>query len=145
MIHNDQEYRIAVERMEQQESLLAEQERALREMGLDDEACIRALDPVRSFHAQLKEEIAEFERLRRGIFDDLHNLNGLGHLLVAARIATMSQRELAERLGVDPSQVSRDERNEYRNVTLERARRILDALGVDLVSTVARVGPNKAG
>jgi hypothetical protein len=35
---------------------------------------------------------------------------------------------------VHESQVSRDERNEYHGVTVERASRILDALGVDLHS-----------
>ena len=39
-------------------------------------------------------------------------------------------RERAERLGVHESQVSRDERNDYRGVTAERAQRILEALGV---------------
>jgi len=54
---------------------------------------------------------------------------------VALRIALgLTQRELAERLGVHESQVSRDERNEYHAVTVERASRILDALGVDLRS-----------
>ncbi|MCM3715608.1 helix-turn-helix transcriptional regulator [Alkalihalobacillus oceani] len=32
----------------------------------------------------------------------------------------MSQQDLAERLGVSPSQVSRDERNEYYGARLER-------------------------
>lgn len=41
-----------------------------------------------------------------------------------------------ERLGVHESLVSRDERNEYHGITLDRAARILDALGVELRSTV---------
>lgn len=41
----------------------------------------------------------------------------------------MSQRDLAEKLGIDESGVSRDERNEYHGITTERAQRILDALG----------------
>ena len=32
--------------------------------------------------------------------------------------------------------VSRDERNEYHGITVERARRVLDALGVRLVTRV---------
>ena len=55
---------------------------------------------------------------------------------MALRIALgLTQRELAERLGVHESQVSRDERNEYHGITVERASRILDALGVELRST----------
>jgi hypothetical protein len=37
-------------------------------------------------------------------------------------------------VGVHESQVSRDERNEYHGVTVERASRILDAMGVRLRS-----------
>ena len=48
----------------------------------------------------------------------------------------ISQRELAKRLGVHESQVSRDERNEYFGITLERAIKVLDALNVKLHTKV---------
>jgi len=48
----------------------------------------------------------------------------------------MSQRELASLLGVHDSQVSRDERNEYHGITVERATMILEAMGVTLTSTI---------
>lgn len=64
-------------------------------------------------------------------------MRGLGQLLIAARIANgFSQTELANRLGVDVSQVSRDERNEYHGISVERADRVLAALEVELVSNV---------
>jgi ribosome-binding protein aMBF1 (putative translation factor) len=89
----------------------------------------------------LQEEVESYERLRRGEFDDLDNLRGLGHLLIATRIAQgISRRELARRLGVHESQVSRDERNEYFGITLERAAKVLDALNVRLHSKV-EIGP----
>ncbi len=69
----------------------------------------------------------------------MRNLDGIGQLLVALRIAQgITQRELAERLGVHGSQVSRDERNEYHGVTVERVQRILDALGVEVRSMVEK-------
>jgi transcriptional regulator with XRE-family HTH domain len=43
---------------------------------------------------------------------------------------------LAKRLNVHESQVSRDERNEYFGITLERAIRLLDALNVKLHTQV---------
>ncbi len=48
----------------------------------------------------------------------------------------MTQRELARRLSVDEAMVSRDERNEYHGITVDRAKRMLDALGVRLVTRV---------
>jgi len=78
-----------------------------------------------------------YERLKRGEFEELENLRGLGHLLISIRIAQgVSQRELARRLDVHESQVSRDERNEYFGITLERAIKILDALDVRLRTKV---------
>ena len=41
----------------------------------------------------------------------------------------MSQREIAQRLGAGEAQVSRDERNEYHGTTIERAQRVLEAMG----------------
>jgi ribosome-binding protein aMBF1 (putative translation factor) len=85
----------------------------------------------------LKEEVESYERLIRQEFDELDNLRGLGHLLIALRIAQgISQRELARRLGVHESQVSRDERNEYFGITLERAAKVLDALNARLRTKV---------
>ncbi len=95
------------------------------------------IDPMESFHLQLKEEVESYERLKRGEFEELENLRGFGHLLISLRIAQgMSQRELAKRLNVHESQVSRDERNEYFGITLERAVKILDALNVRLHTKV---------
>ncbi len=71
--------------------------------------------------------------MKRGEFEELDNLRGLGHLLISSRIAQgISQHALARRLGVHETQVSRDERNEYFSITLERAAKILDALNVQL-------------
>jgi DNA-directed RNA polymerase specialized sigma subunit len=137
MIRNESEYRGAVQRLAEERGRLEDQKRRLAAMGLGDEEVKRTLDPLRSFHLQLEEEVRSYERLKRGEFGEVHNLRGVGQLLIALRISRgLSQRELAARLGVHESQVSRDERNEYHGVTLDRAGRILDALGVDLRSVV---------
>ena len=75
----------------------------------------------------------------------MQNLGGLGRLLVSLRVFKgVGQRELAARLGVHESQVSRDERNEYRGVTLERAGRVLEALGAELTTTVEATAADAA-
>jgi ribosome-binding protein aMBF1 (putative translation factor) len=135
MIRTETEYREAVNRVVAEEKALADHEAALRAEGLAPDQMKRLMDPIVSFHIQLKEEVQSYERLKRGELDELINFQGLGRLLIAARIARgLSQRELAERLGVNESQVSRDERNEYHGVTVDRASRILDALGVGVRS-----------
>jgi hypothetical protein len=118
MIRSETEYQEAVRRLGEEEKRLVEQEAKLREMGLGTDEVKRALDPFRSFHLQLVEEVEGYERLKRGDLGELSNLHGLGRSLVALRIALgLTQRELAARLGVHESQVSRDERNEYPRCT----------------------------
>ncbi len=141
MIRSEIEYREAVRRIGEEAARLAEQEVKLAEMGLSREEIKRAMDPMRSFHEQLKEEVASYERLLRGEFAELHNFEAVGQLLVGLRIARgITQRELAERLRVHESQISRDERNEYHGITIERAQRVLDALGVEVTTIVQRIG-----
>ncbi len=137
MIRNDAEYREAIERIRAEKARLQELRKKLKAQGLDQQQLKRVLDPMQSFHDQLREEAESYERLQRGEFEELRNFEGVGRLLIALRIAKgISQRELAERLGVHESQVSRDERNEYHGITLERANRILEALGAEVRSTV---------
>ncbi len=145
MIRNESEYREAVERVRAEAARLTAYEAELRKLNLSAAEIKRALDPVRSFHAQLQEEVAGYERLQRGEFAELQNFSGLGGLLIALRIARgWTQRELAQHLGIHESQVSRDERNEYHGVTVERAGRILDTLGAQLRTQVAEAPPRAA-
>ena|SRR5579872_1974616 len=137
MIRNENEYKEAVARLTEERQRFAEHRKRLKETGLSTEEITRVTDPMESFHLQLQEEVQSYERRKLGEFDDLENLRGLGQLLIALRIAQgVSQRELSLRLGVHESQVSRDERNEYFAITLERAVRILDALNVRLRTSV---------
>jgi ribosome-binding protein aMBF1 (putative translation factor) len=144
MIRSESEYKEAVERLAEERKRLAEHRVRLKEAGLSDEEIKRVIDPMESFHLQLREEVESYERLKRQEFDELDNLRGLGHLLIALRIAQgISQRELARRLDVHESQVSRDERNEYFGITLERAVKVLDALNVRLRTKVEIENPSE--
>jgi ribosome-binding protein aMBF1 (putative translation factor) len=137
MIRNETEYQEASIRLADERNRLAEHRARLKGAGLCDEEVKRVIDPMESFHLQLQEEVESYERLKRGEFEELENFRGFGQLLISLRIAQgMSQRELAKRLNVHESQVSRNERNEYFGITLERAIKILDALNVRLHTKV---------
>jgi ribosome-binding protein aMBF1 (putative translation factor) len=138
MIRNEAEYQEASKRLDEETQRLEQHRARLKETGLNDDEIKRVIDPLASFHLQLWEEVEAYERLKRGEFEELDNLRGLGHLLITSRIAQgLTQRELARRLDVHETQVSRDERNEYFGITLERAAKILDALSVRLRTQVA--------
>jgi ribosome-binding protein aMBF1 (putative translation factor) len=145
MIRSETEYQEASERLTQERQRLAEHKARLKAAGLAEEEIKRVIDPFESFHLQLKEEVESYEKLKRGEFDELDNLRGLGHLLISIRIAQgLSQRDLAKRLNVHESQVSRDERNEYFGITLERAIRLLDALNVKMHTKVEIINDREA-
>lgn len=137
MIRNEAEYNQAVGRLKDERARLEEHRKRLVETGLSPEEIKRVVDPIQSFHLQLCEEVENYERLKRGEFPALENFDGIGNLLISLRIASgISQRELAKRLNVHESQVSRDERNEYFGITMERATKILNALGAKVKTTV---------
>jgi len=137
MIRSETEYKAAIERLEAEKDRLADHKVRLKEKGLSEDDIQSVLDPIVSFHLQLAEEVQGYEKLKRREFSEIENFHGLGLLLVAVRIALgISQRELANRLGVNESQVSRDERNEYFGITVERVAKVAGALGIKLRTSV---------
>lgn len=137
MIRNETEYQQAVARVDAEKTRFVEHVEAWKKQGFTADQIAKLREPLDSFHMQLVEEVQSYERLKRGQFSEFENLQGLGQVLIGLRIArNMTQRELARRLDVDETMVSRDERNEYHGITVERAKRVLDALGVRLVTRV---------
>jgi DNA-binding XRE family transcriptional regulator len=129
MIKTDSECREAESRIKAEADRIEEISRRLVEQRLDHESIKRVIDPLVSFHVQLQEEIDAYKKIKNGDFGIIQNLRDLGRILIGLRIyANLSQRKLAGLLDVDESQVSRDERNEYRNITLERASKIVEIL-----------------
>jgi transcriptional regulator with XRE-family HTH domain len=81
--------------------------------------------------------VAWYERVKRHDFEAIKDLTRIGRVLIALRIAQgLTQRDLATLLGVSEAVVSRDERSAYHGIGVERAQRILDALGAQIVTTV---------
>ena len=81
MIRSESEYKEAVGRLADEQKRLTEHRVRLKEASLSDEEIKRVIDPVESFHLQLREEVESYERLKRQEFEELDNLRGLGHRL----------------------------------------------------------------
>lgn len=136
MIRNDNEYARALERIEQEQRRLTASEETFNQEFPPDQVA-RLMEPLVSFQEQLLDEVRVYERLKKGDLGDLTNLHGIGRLLVHLRIAAgLTQRQLAEMLEVHESQVSRDERNEYHGIALERASKIIDVIGLPVRTQV---------
>ena len=92
----------------------------------------QAEDALRSQIADLEDELREYESLKAGGFqlNGLNVLFDLSVLLIKARISQgLSQRELAERIGVKEQQVQRYEATDYASASLTRIREVASALG----------------
>lgn len=127
MIRTDAEYKRALERLENDLETIRRQKEKLVEMELGDEEINRAMEPLLSFHEQLKEEVEAYEKLKRGDFGTLYSLTGIGRWLIGLRIARgWTQSDLADRLDVSQAQISRDENNEYHGISVEKAQKILE-------------------
>jgi transcriptional regulator with XRE-family HTH domain len=146
MIRTQTEYKEMRKRIEQAQARLVEVKKELRKEGLSEDEINRVLAPGCVFLKQDEQEVARYELMKHGDLTMFGKLRELGLLLVGARIARgWHQSRLAEKLDVNQSQVSRDERNDYRGVTLERACQILEALGVEVVIRAKlRVGDGDA-
>jgi DNA-directed RNA polymerase specialized sigma subunit len=137
VIRNESEYQEALRRRAQDQEVAAGQRAAFVQAGFTPDEVERGLEPLRSFQDQLEEEITWYENVRRRNFPVIRRLTQIGQLLIALRIAKgLSQRQFAEALGISEAVVSRDERNEYHGITVERAQRILDALHESVTTRV---------
>ena len=62
MIRNETEYQAASARVADERNRLTDHRARLKEAGLSDEEIKRVIDPMESFHLQLKEEVESYER-----------------------------------------------------------------------------------
>ena len=107
MIRNEAEYQHAAARLEEERGRLAEHRDRLKATGLSDDEIKRVIDPIESFHLQLKEEVESYERLKRGEFDELENLRGLGQMLISLPEATIFTDNLAKLIPQLSSDISK--------------------------------------
>lgn len=143
MIRSEAEYQAARQQMDEDHLFARRQRAELEAKGYTEEQVARGMEATLSFQAQLAEEMDWYEKARRREIAPLAFAQ-VGRLLIGLRLANgLSQRALADRLGVPEASVSRDERNEYHGITVERAQRVLEALG-ETTTTVVAGAPARA-
>lgn len=131
MIKNESAYQKAVEKLKQDQAFIAGERKRFEKIGLTVEQVEMAVQPLISFHEQLKAEVEYYERIKRGSFNPIYKFTEIGKTLIAYRIYLgMSQAELAKRLKVNESQVSRDERHEYYGATTEKIENVMEVMGM---------------
>ncbi|MBV9339017.1 MAG: helix-turn-helix domain-containing protein [Solirubrobacterales bacterium] len=144
MITNERQYRITHAELKRFEEALAAQSSAGPRPGVHPRVHQAMLDGMASQRDELREELGRYDDLRSGRVAQrtLTSLRELPIALIEARIAArLTQRELAERLGVPEQQVQRWEANSYSGVGIERLQEIADALQLQVLETVTYAVP----
>jgi len=132
-IRSDAMYAKHLKKVKEQNDFVEQERKRFKEMGLDEETTNLAIQPAISFLESLKEELQEYEQVKRGEFKEGYSYEELGNLLVAYRVYKgMTQAELGEKMNTSESQVSRDERNEYFGASVEKISKTIKALEMDL-------------
>lgn len=145
MITNERQYRITKSWLERFERARDGVEEARD--GLQPRARQALRDQYESQIEELRSQLAEYEALRRGQVAvlELESLRELPDALIRARaVAGLTQKALAERLGLKEQQIQRYEATRYAGVSLERLQAVADALGVVIrEQVVLPVSPQK--
>jgi transcriptional regulator with XRE-family HTH domain len=91
------------------------------------------IEALQSQIEELKSEVAEYDALLSGQRKvlEVNSFEALPRALIQARIAAgLSQKELADRLGLKEQQIQRYEATEYTSASMKRISEVIDALGL---------------
>ncbi|MGK7872556.1 MAG: helix-turn-helix domain-containing protein [Xenococcaceae cyanobacterium] len=145
-IRNDLEYNNTKERAEKFERTIAQLKNNKIE-SLKDNPQRRQIniEECQTMLKQLRKQIAEYERVRYSDRSEevefkLTSLNDLAKILIHARIAAkLSQKELAERLGIASDRVAEYEDKEYQTASWVEVMEVCEGLGLQMQSTSMKI------
>ena len=136
MIKNERQYKITKAQAARFSSALD----SLRQRPRNDDSLHPLIakaqeDALSSQLADLERDLSEYEALKAGEFqlDSLKVVADLPSILIKARIAQgLSQKELAERIGLKEQQIQRYEATDYASANLARIKEVASAFGVEV-------------
>jgi DNA-binding XRE family transcriptional regulator len=136
MMRTDKEHELAKQQLSKLTELYETQLADLKAKGLTGKQAKESLSSSWTYAMQCKEELELYEKLKNGELPPMEEFSSKGKYFIAARIAKgMTQRELAEKLGAKESAVSRDERNEYQGMSVEKMERLANVLNLKVLIT----------
>ena len=138
MIKNERQYRVTKSYADR----FAHTLQSLRD-GQDEERGLHPLirkaqqEAISSQLVDLENELRDYESLQRGEYrvDELKAIDELPSALIKARISLgLSQKDLANRLGLKEQQIQRYEATDYASASLTRIKEVVEALNQDLAN-----------
>ena len=138
MIKNQRQYRICKAQIDKFTRALDEVRKSPR-TGTHKLLLKAERDALKSQLKDLQAQAREFEQLQSGgrRVLQLQSLDELPGALIRARIARgMTQKQLAEKLGLKEQQIQRYEASGYAAASFERLREVVSALGIRIKESV---------
>ena len=135
MIKNERQYRITQARVEEFGQAIAQSEHERRTSKLHPKLHQAQADALRSQLQTLERELREYDELRSGRRKVLTyaSFDELPKALVQARIARgWTQKDLADRLGLDEQKIQDYEATDYQRASLARIREVVHALKIEI-------------
>jgi len=139
MITNEKQYRITRARLGEFAEALANAQAELSNSSLHPKLAQAQCDGLLSVVEELQEQISEYESLRAAKLPVIRStsFDQFGSALIKARIAAgLSQRALADRLGIKEQQIQRYEADGYQSASFRRLNEVADAIGVRVENNV---------
>lgn len=141
MIQNERQYKITQTKLRGLEQDLATVESS--DSDLHPRKILSRKNSLNILIGELQQEIAEYDRLKSGQVTNfpIDSLQDLPLVMIKARIAVgMTQKELAEKIGVQEQQIQRYEANAYHAVSFDRLQEIMTALSITVQQAVMQLG-----
>ena len=133
MIKNERQYKITRSRADDVRNTIGELQRAPLPDGLQPEMRELQLDALRGTLGDLEAELTEYDVLHDATLIDATGIEQLPTALIRARIACgLTQRQLAERVGLHEQAVQRYEASDYSGVSFARLVQIATALDLTI-------------
>ncbi len=132
MIANERQYRITNAQAARFEAALAQRTGRTPSPGEHPRLAQVELDALAGQLDDLRAQLADYDALRAGRAPapELSSYEDLPIALIRARIAAgLTQRELANRVGIPEQQIQRYEASEYAQASFARLREVMAALG----------------
>lgn len=133
MIKNERQYRITKSQADKFRQALSQLHASPQFEQLHPILRKAQEDALRSQLDELQAQLSAYDALRSGKLRviEVESFAELPRALIQARIAAgLSQRDLADRLGLKEQQIQQYESTEYTSASMARVREVIDALGI---------------
>jgi transcriptional regulator with XRE-family HTH domain/Zn-dependent peptidase ImmA (M78 family) len=149
MITNERQYKITRSEADRFRKAISELAQAPVRADVHPRLLQAEREAMESQLADLQAELAEYDRLKSADLSviSINSFDELADGLIQARIASgLSQKALADRIGIKEQQVQRYEAERYASASYQRLREIANALGVRIKNDILLpVVPNSFG